>query len=202
MSRLLLVRHGVTESNTQRRFSGHSDADLNTEGYRQAEKLGNRLAEVKIDVAFSSDLKRALTTAEIICAKHEINIMSGPDLREFNYGIAEGMTYQEIAERYPELGESISRYNYELAFPDGESFEELYSRADSFIKRVNNHSEDHTVLIVSHGGMLRTLLCKLLTLEHKHWSKFRIDNASLTIIETYPNRNILNLFNDISHLAG
>jgi alpha-ribazole phosphatase len=201
LSRLLLIRHGVTESNTTRRFTGQSDIDLNADGYRQVEQLRDRLTKEKFNAVYSSDLKRALVTAEIICSVHEIEILTCPELRELNYGEAEGLTYWEISERFPELGEFIASFKPELVFPGGEGFTDLTARATEFLKRLDNHSEDQTVLVVSHGGMLRTLTCELLGLEQKHWPNFRFDNASLSIIEIYPNRSILNLLNDTSHLT-
>jgi len=200
LSRLLLVRHGITETNATRRFTGHTDVDLNADGYRQAEKLRDRLAEEKIDVAYCSDLKRALVTAEVISSGHKVEPVTCPEIREINYGEAEGLTYQEISDRFPELGEMIARYSPVLSFPGGEGFSELTARAARFIDRLNNHEEQQTILIVSHGGMLRTLTCQLLGMGQDHWSKFRFDNASLTIVDIYPQRAILSLLNDTSHL--
>ena len=200
MSRLLLVRHGITETNATRKFTGHSDIDLNTDGYRQAEMLRDRLAEENIDVIYSSDLKRAVVTAEIIASGHKAEVEICPDIRELNYGEAEGLTYREITERFPELGEMIARFSPVLSFPGGESFSDLTARARRFIDRLNNHAEEQTILVVSHGGMLRTLTCELLDMGHDHWPKFRFDNASLTIVDIYPQRAILSLLNDTSHL--
>ncbi|MFC2069946.1 histidine phosphatase family protein [Chloroflexota bacterium] len=200
MSRLFLVRHGITEPNSTRRFTGHSDVDLNVEGYSQVEKLRDRLANEEIYAAYSSDLKRALVTAKSIVSGHELEVVSCPDLRELNYGDAEGLTYKEIAGRYPELGRLIHEVDPRMNFPGGERFEDLTTRAGEFLERINGHTEDETILVVTHGGMLRTLTCLLLRLELSHWSSFRFDNASLTIIDTYPRRAIISLLNDTSHL--
>jgi broad specificity phosphatase PhoE len=189
----LIVRHGTTEPNAKRRFTGHSDVDLNPEGLNQVGKLRNRLAGEKIDTVYSSDLKRAVRTAEIICSGHGAEIEICP-------GDAEGLTYQEISERYPELGKFISGFKPELTFPNGEGFTDLTARADEFLNRIDRQAEDRNVLIVSHGGMLRTLVCRLLKLDQIHWSKFRFDNASLSIVDVYPEISILNLLNDTSHL--
>ena len=178
MPKILLVRHGITETNATRRFTGQSDIDLNADGYQQAEELRDRLAEEKIDAAYSSDLKRAITTAEVICSKHEVEIITRPEIRELNYGEAEGLTFREISEKYPELSEMIARYSPVLSFPGGESFSDLTYRAGRFLEIINNHATDQTILVVSHGGMLRTLTCHLLGMDQEHWPKFRFDNAS------------------------
>lgn len=200
MPRLLLVRHGITETNATRKFTGQSDIDINADGYRQAEELRDRLADEKIDAVYSSDLKRAITTAGVICSPHQLEITACPEIRELNYGEAEGLTYKEISEKYPDLSEMIAKYSPVLSFPGGESFSDLTDRAGRFLEIINNHPTDQTILVVSHGGMLRTLICQLLGMDQEHWPKFRFDNASLTIVDIYPQRAILSLLNDTSHL--
>ena len=97
MSRLLLVRHGITEFNSTRRFAGYSDVEMSADGYRQVERLRDRLVGEKIDAVYSSDLKRALVTARVIFSGHNGDIVPCPELREVNYGSAEGLTFQEIS---------------------------------------------------------------------------------------------------------
>ena len=198
MPRLILVRHGVTETNETRKFTGQSDIDLNEEGYRQVKKLRDRLAGEKIDVIYSSDLKRTMETAGPISSSHSLEIISCPELRELDYGVCEGMTYREINEQYPELGRHIAEVNPEMQFPGGECFQDLSDRAEKFLKITKTHGEDDSILAVSHGGMIRTLICQLLGLELGHWSSFRIDNASVSIIDIYTRRTIISLLNDTS----
>jgi broad specificity phosphatase PhoE len=200
LPRLLLVRHGITELNSTRRFAGHIDVDLSAEGLRQVEKLRDRLDEVKIDTAYCSDLKRALVTAEIISSGHDIKITNCSDLREMNYGEAEGLTLEEIRHRYPKTAEAVADPSLELGFPGGENFKEFIARTVNFLDRLNKHTVEQTILIVTHSGPLRVLVCNLLGIDESNWRQFRCDNASLSIIETYPKRAILSLLNDTSHL--
>ena len=200
MSRLFLVRHGITEFNSTRRFAGHSDVELSAAGYSQVERLRDRLADEKIDAVYSSDLKRAISTAEVISSKHEVEILSCSELREINYGDAEGLTFEELGYRHPELAESITNFSLELSFPGGESFKEFIARTCQFLDRLNEHAREETILIVSHGGALRTLVCALLGIDQSHWRKFRFDNASLSIVETHPRGAIISLLNDTFHL--
>ena len=194
------MRHGITEYNSTRRFAGYSDVEMSADGYRQVEKLRDRLANEKIDAVYSSDLRRALVTAEVISSGHNVDVVTCAELREINYGDAEGLTFDEISRLYPELAESITNYSLELKFPGGESFEEFIVRTSKFLDRLNKHTSEQTVLIVSHSGPLRVLVCELLGIEQSHWRQFRCDNASLSIVETYPQRAIINLLNDTSHL--
>jgi len=173
---------------------------MSADGYRQVERLRDRLANEKIDAVYSSDLKRALVTAEVISSRHKVEIVTCAELREINYGDAEGLTFDEISRLYPELAESITNYSLELKFPGGESFEEFIVRTSKFLDRLNKHTPEQAVLIVSHSGPLRVLVCELLGIEQSHWRQFRCDNASLSIVETYPQRAIINLLNDTSHL--
>jgi len=200
MPRLLLVRHGITEYNSTRRFAGYSDVELSDEGYRQVGKLRDYLANEKIDAVYSSDLKRALATAEVICTGHDVDIMSGTELREANYGEIEGLTFQEIGERYPEVAELVANFDLSLEFPGGESFAGFIERTVKFLDRLNGHEPSETILIVSHSGPLRTLACHLLGIGQGCWWQLRFDNASLSVIDTYPRGAILTRLNDVSHL--
>lgn len=201
MPKILLVRHGITKANMGNKFAGQTDIDLAEEGIRQAEKLGERLAKTKIDAIYSSDLKRASHTADAIASRHEKEIIRCGELREMNYGEAEGLTYDEIREQLPEVADAMSKFDLNLiSFPGGESMRALTVRGVEFLKRLNDYDGDETVLIVSHGGMLRTLLCEMLEIGQENWQKFRFDNCSLTIVDIYPRRAILSLLNDTSHL--
>ncbi len=200
MSRLLLVRHGITEFNSIRRFAGYSDVEMNAEGYRQVEKLRDRLAKEKIDAVYCSDLKRAVVTAEVITSGHGVEIVCCSELREINYGDAEGLTFNEISQRYPELAKTIRNFTLEMKFPGGESFEEFVARTCKFLDRLNKHSPEQTILIVSHNGPLKVLICNLIGISQSCWRQLGCDNASLSIVETYPGRVILSLLNDTSHL--
>ncbi len=201
MTKLLLVRHGVTEMNSSRKFSGHTDVDLNEEGFRQAEKLRERLAKEKIDAVYCSDLKRAVSTAEVITRGHETEISSCFELREIHYGEAEGLSFDEISTKFPEISEGLRNSFLELSFPGGEDFQGFTARVRSFRDKMDNHAEEQTVLIVAHGGSLRTIVCDLLDIDQEHWRKFRFDNCSLSIIDLYSRGPILSLLNDTSHLT-
>jgi alpha-ribazole phosphatase len=194
------VRHGITEFNSTRRFAGYSDVEMSAVGLRQVEKLRDRLAGEKIDVVYSSDLKRAMVTAEVIRSDRQVDIVACPELREVNYGEVEGLTYPEIRQRYPKVAESVANFTLRLNFPGGESFEEFIERVSKFADRLNRHAPSETVLVVSHSGPLRTLVCALMGIAHTCWWQLRFDNASLSIVDTYPRGAILSLLNDTSHL--
>ena len=201
MAKLLLVRHGLTDLNAAFRFAGSLDSDLSPAGHRQIEKIRDRLVSEKIDAAFCSDLKRARVSAEIITSGRNVAIKSYSELREMNYGQVEGYTFNEINNCFPYTAASLINHDCKVKFPGGECFTDLEARVRTFAGELKQFSSGQTVLIVSHGGPLRMLVCVLLEAGLDIWWKLRIDNASLTIIETFPNTAVLNLLNDTSHLS-
>ena len=200
MSRLLLVRHGNTELNSAQIFVGHTDVELSAVGYSQVERLRDRLSAEKIDVIYSSDLKRALVTAETIASRHQLEVIACPELREINYGNLDGLTFAEIRRLYPEVAELCADWSLQLKFPDGESVDELKQRVSRFLDRLKQHTPEQTVLIVAHGGPLRLMVCSLLGIDLWHWRQIQLDLASLSIVDTYPEVAVISLLNDASHL--
>lgn len=202
MSRLLLVRHGETEFNSAGRFHGQTDAELNATGVRQAERLRRRLSQERIDAVYSSDMRRALMTAEVISSRRRLDIVACPELREINFGKVEGLTFAEIGVLYPELAELIAGFSPRLRFPEGEGIGEFIERTVEFLDRLNKHAPEATVLIVAHSTPLRLLVCRMLGLDQSHWWQLRFDLASLSILEIHQHGAILSLLNDVSHLRG
>ena len=202
MPRLYLVRHGQSEYNVSRKFAGAgSDVALTAAGVRQAELLRDRLASEKIDAVYSSTMKRALSTAGVVSEKHGVEIVSCPELGEINYGAVEGKTFDEVSFEYPLLAKQIYGADPKIRFPGGESFEEFPRRICRFLDRITKYDDAQTVLVVAHGGSIRTLVCRLLDIDiNNHWAQIRIDNASLTVLETGKNGTVISLLNDVSHL--
>ena len=201
MSRLLLVRHGETELKSSERLWGHTDVKLDALGLKQAERLRDRLAEEKIDTIYTSNLQRALVTAEIIAARHQLAVVSCAELRELDFGRLEGLTFNEINQLYPEVVELRMKRSPKLKYPGGDSFVEFSKRVSKFLSRLEQHTAEETILIVAHSGVLRVLLCRLLNMDLGHLWQFPLDLASLSILETNQQGAILSLLNDVSHLA-
>lgn len=199
MTRLLLARHGQTERHREDRFLGTTDVPLSDAGTRQARCLSQRLAAEKIDAIYASPLSRARATAAIVAAPHGLEINIRDEMRECDFGVAEGLTFGEIEKQHPALAQELLARRA-VAFPGGESLADLDRRLTPFVKELENHREDETVLVVAHGGPLRLLIGRLLGLGIDYWLTFRIDLASLSIVETHPQGTILCLLNDTSHL--
>ncbi|OGO22138.1 MAG: hypothetical protein A2144_00935 [Chloroflexi bacterium RBG_16_50_9] len=200
MSRLILVRHGRTNQDNALRFWGKTDVELTADGVTQAEKLRDRLANEKIDTIYASNLCRARSTADIINSRHYLKITNLAELNEIDFGVLEGLTFQEIQKLHPSVARDLDDWNIRNKFPDGESIDEVNSRLQKFLERLNTHKPEETVLIVAHGGTLRLLICNLLRIGIEHWRQLQINHSSLSIMETRPQGAMLNLFNDVSHL--
>jgi broad specificity phosphatase PhoE len=143
---LLLVRHGETDWNRELRIQGSSDTELNETGRAQARALAQELESQRVDAVYSSDLRRARETAELVAAGHEVVVRLDPDLRERSFGSWEGLTRSEIAERFPDLEHH-----------DGETDEQVRGRVLAAIGRIVAAHPGEEVLVVSHGGALNAL---------------------------------------------
>ena len=201
MSRLLLVRHGETELKSSERLWGHTDVKLDALGLKQAERLRDRLASEKIDVIYSSKLKRALLTAETIASRHQLEVIICAELHEVDFGRLEGLTLSEANQRYPEVAKLRMQRNLKLKYPGGDSFIGFSKRVSKFLDRLEHHTAEETVLIVAHNGVLRILLCRLLDIDLRCLWQIHLDLASLSILETNQQGGVLTLLNDASHLA-
>lgn len=200
MSRLFMVRHGETELNSALRFWGKSDVRLGAQGLGQAERLRDRLIAEKLEAIYSSELVRARVTAEIIASGHRLTVINCPELGEVNFGELEGLTFEEIKSRYPEVAKKWLERSPELEYPGGESRNAFNQRVACFLTRLEKHTARENILIVAHSGVLRTLICQLLKAPINLSWQLRIDLASLSIVETYRNGSTLTLLNDVSHL--
>ena len=200
MAKLILVRHGITRLYHDQRFWGKTDVELSDAGIKQSEQLRDRLAKEKITAIYSSTLKRARVTAEIIASRHGLNVQPCAELNECNFGYMEGLTFAEIKNLHPELAETLNGFDTVVQFPGGENFSDLDKRVKSFLKRIAELKDKDTAVIVAHGGPLLLIICHLLGIGVKHWRKIRLELASISILDTYPEGIILSSLNDVCHL--
>ena len=198
MIRLLLVRHGQTEGNVQGRYQGRTDTELNDLGLEQADKLARRLSSEKIDCIYSSDLKRAVQTAEKVASAHDLMVRYREDLRELDVGKFEGKRLEEIVQEHGPLEEMWCEGEWRA--PGGETLSQLITRVDRFVEEVRQHHKEGTILVMAHGGTLRSLLSSILGIDPRNWWRFQIDSTSLSILELHPERAVVTLLNDTCHL--
>jgi probable phosphoglycerate mutase len=150
MTTILLVRHGETDWNLERRVQGHTDRPLNETGRAQALALADLLADEALDAVYSSDLARARDTAAAIAARHGLDVIESRELREKDFGSWEGLTDTEIRARFPDA--------HRGAWGDGESGTELADRVVTALRNIAAAHRGGRVVVVTHGGPMRAAL--------------------------------------------
>ena len=153
---IFLVRHGETDWNRVGRWQGHADPPLNERGREQARDLARRLRRFSLDRAYSSDLRRARETAEILAGELGLELTLDRDLREIDVGEWSGLTRDEVELRYPE---AFTRWRAHdgPGWTQGETHEQMRSRALAAILRIARDHAHQSVLVVSHGGPIRAV---------------------------------------------
>ena len=202
MGRFLIVRHGETAWNAEGRIQGHSDTPLSEHGIRQAQAAAGRLADTVIDAAYCSDLMRAAETARILLESHDAPLVRTVELRERYYGVFEGLTVDERRTQYPDMFAASLVKDLDFAPTGGESARKTLDRMSSFAGEIKEKHLEETVLLVGHGGSLRSLILAVMDLPAEATWKFVMANCSLTIIDTYWDNAVLRLYNDASHLTN
>jgi probable phosphoglycerate mutase len=150
---ILLARHGETDWNRDNRFQGHADPPLNESGRTQAAELSAALADEPLAAAYSSPLRRAFETAEIVAAPHGLGPVPMDALREVDVGSWQGLTRAEVEQRFPE---QYARWlDYEAGWENGESYEEMGRRVIAGLLELAAAHEGERILAVSHGGPVR-----------------------------------------------
>ncbi len=179
MGKLILIRHGQTEMNAQSLYFGKLNPPLNDLGISQAYQAREKLLNIDYDNIYSSPLERAKQTAEI-CNYLDKDIVYDSNLEEINFGIFEGLTFKEISEKYPvevkKMKEDWKEYNYVT----GESPKEMLQRAVSFLE-ILDYTKNN--LIVSHWGIINSIISYFISGNLDSYWKFKIQNASIVIFE-------------------
>lgn len=202
MVRLLLVRHGQSIWNDEKRVQGQQDIPLSDEGRKQAIALGKRLKGFQIQACFSSPLKRAMETAELIlkASGNSIPITTMPELMERNFGDWEGKSIDNLQSLFAEEFSQWLTAHQIPAPPNGESIDELMRRVKQGLDQILASVKEGNVLVVGHSGSVKATICILFQLPLSSFARLRTDNASLTVLEIADRRTRLIQFNDTCHL--
>ena len=202
---ILLIRHGETAWNRERRMQGHIDIPLNQEGRRQAHALGAALAAERPDAIWSSDLQRARHTAKAIADAHDMTVQLSESLRERCYGVFEGLTYQEIGERYPEAMRQWKARDLHARFPAGEreaeTLNEFHRRCVDAVTGIARGHDGEKLVIVAHGGVLDCLYRAATGMALDAERNFGIVNAAINRLRWHGNRFTLLKWADDAHLT-
>jgi len=199
---ILLVRHGQTASNITGFYMGWSDEDLDEVGYTQAHRLSARLANSPIALVYTSPLRRAYATAEIIAEPHGLEPEVLDDLIEIRLGDWQGLHADEIKRRWPELWQQSRTDPSEMTMPNGESLNEVTRRAIRAFERVVKASRGKQAVVVTHDVIVRVLVAHVLQVSNSIYRRLEIGNASLSVVRVSDGNSQLVTLNDISHLEG
>ena len=178
---ILLVRHGATDWNLQGRCQGSIDRDLSDVGIRQAEQLATLLSQEEIHAIYSSNLRRARQTAELISQPHKLSVTIEDDVRELDHGELEGLTFNEIKTNYAEFLARWRSIPAEISVPGGERLGDVAERAwNALTQIVRRHLEAERILVVSHNFPILGIICRVTGTHLNDYRTFHLDPCSLT----------------------
>jgi len=158
-----LVRHGLPDG-VGGRCHGRLDVPLSAEGIAQAKQTAARLAGENISAVYSSGLRRAIETAQIVAAALQLDIQTIDALGEIDFGDFEGMTYEDIQRHYPQEFEHWMRRPAQIRFPNGENFTDLDKRVNGALDLLLSRHRNESIAIVAHSGVIRLLLGQALSM--------------------------------------
>ncbi len=216
VTKIYLIRHGETEDADSRRYKGHIDVPLSENGIKQIERLSDYLAtwlnvaqksslnnielslnnfkQFKLKAVYTSDLSRAIKSAEIIGEPFGLKPVIVEGLKECNFGVWEGMSFDEIEKKFPDAFKAWAENPLKFSPMEGESTLDVKERAlKAFNKIVGKHNGEN-IAIVAHGGINRVILCHLLGIPLENIFRIEQDFAALNVIELwdYPVVTLLN----------
>ncbi len=196
---IILIRHGETEWNSQRRMQGHSNSDLSSVGKAQIQALGQWMKNVPFDLIYSSDSLRAKQTAEAITQFSGHELQFDQRLREKNLGVFEGLTSEEARERHPEVFRLFKTAGSKYVIDEGESTQQLQDRALEIVNEIRIKHPEERVLLVTHGGFIRVVMKHSLGLSLETPTRFLIRNTGVFRL-VWEDKWLVSQMGGVSHL--
>jgi broad specificity phosphatase PhoE len=199
MAKLILARHGETVWNVEKIYRGRADVNLDEVGIKQAELLGKYLSNWKLEAIYSSPLKRALDTANIVARYQKIGVHVAEGFIDFDYGEWQSLPEEEAKRLYPTLHNEWHNNPHKVKMPGGESLEDVRKRAVAIVNDVLPKYQG-SILLVSHRVVNKVLICSLLGLDNSHFWNINLNVGGITIFNYVDGRFVLTRHNDTSHL--
>ena len=200
-TRVVLLRHGETEWNRVERFRGRIDVELNQTGRRQALAAADRLSGWQIEAIYSSPMKRALQTAEPVARACGLDVLVLEGINDVDYGSWAGLSAEEASARNPQVYQTWVHTPLLVKFPQGESLQEVQTRASTAMEEKCSVHQGETIVLVSHVLVNRVLICEALGLGGDAFWRIGQHNAAVTILEGANGRYRILVLNDTCHLA-
>ena len=200
MVKLILVRHALTVDNQKSRLSGHIDSSISEEGKEQIDKITNYLKDFDIDKIYTTTSSRTKDTVKKLSELKSIEIIEKESLKEISFGDFEGLTFDEIKDKYPKEFQDMIEKGYEYKYPNGESLIDSYNRVCIELDNIISNNDDRTILICSHGGTIRNIITYLISNSYNYHWNFKIDNGSVTILEVQDGFTVITAMNNTSFI--
>jgi alpha-ribazole phosphatase len=181
-TKVWLIRHAATESMEGRCYGWH-DVPLAQTGIDQAKHLATRLAQSRMDVVYASPLRRALETARILAEPHDAPVETHGGLAEIHFGDFEGLSYDEIQKRFPDIYHLWMHQPTAVRFPNGEDFRGFQRRALAFVDSIVARHVGKSIAVVTHAGVVRILLADALGIPDSHIFRLAQDYAAVNRID-------------------
>ncbi|XP_039157467.1 phosphoglycerate mutase-like protein 4 isoform X1 [Eucalyptus grandis] len=197
---IVVVRHGQTDWNVDYRIQGHLDVKLNEVGRQQTRAVADRLSkEREISTIYSSDLKRAIETTEVIAATCGVReVIKDPDLREQNPGKLQGLSEIEAASLYPQIYEAYRSRRWDQEIPGGESKDQVYRRCTSCLQNIGLKHKGGRVVVVTHGTVHRSIYRQA---RPNEGPAPKVQNGSISILHLFSRDDwVIKSWGDHSHL--
>ncbi|HET7874132.1 MAG TPA: histidine phosphatase family protein [Methylomirabilota bacterium] len=198
--RLLLLRHGETDWNQERRFQGWMDTTLSPTGRAQAEAAARMLAAQPLAAVWASPLARALDTARAIAAPHGLPVETDPAFKEMRFGPWEGLTVGEVQARWPEEYRTWVERPHELRLGGAETVEEVRRRVLDGLDGLRGRHQGQTVCLVAHGVSSRILILEALGLPLERAWAVQVSSTGLSELEFRDDWTALHRMNTLVHL--
>lgn len=197
-----IVRHGQTNWNILGRTQGHGNSDLTKKGLEQAKELADAIVDYPIDYIYSSDLGRAVQTAQIIANKLNLDVKKTSALREMGFGIWEGLLIEEIKRDHLDTYNIWRNEPHLVNIEGGENLHIIKERTDKFIEELNKKYDNKHILLVSHSVTVRAMLLSFLGSSMQNIYRIKQDNTALNIVECRDYGPVVIKMNDTSHIKN
>jgi alpha-ribazole phosphatase/probable phosphoglycerate mutase len=192
---LYLIRHGQVVTSGQDIFYGQSAVEMSPRGSEQMENVAEHLKDVSVDGIYCSDLSRARKGAEAIASRHSFTPVSCAAFRELNIGLWEGLTFEQVQQRFPGAIEERGRSLVQYRIPQGESLGDLSRRVLPAINAIVKRHHGKNIVLVAHGGVNRVIMADAIKLDLKNFYSLEQDYGCVNIIDYYPGTTMLKLMN-------
>ncbi|KFA87196.1 histidine phosphatase family protein [Archangium violaceum] len=195
MTRMVLVRHGQPVEEMRGRCYGRLDVGLSSAGRLQAERAARFLAEAPLLRIYTSPRQRARESAAPLAELKGMTVDTEAAFREIDFGLFEGLSYEEAEQRYPQVYAEWMAHPTRVRFPEGESYPEMRERVLTAGRELRTRHAGETFVLVSHGGVNRTLLAEALGMPDANLFRMEQGYASVNIIDFYGDEPIVKLMN-------